>query len=119
VLGADPYIEQIVVVGDRRSYLCALITPAFPMLERYADEHGVRYASHTELIANPAVRELYDSRIAELSSELANHERVKRYALLASEFTLEEGQMTPTLKLRRRVIETEFADVIDAMYDSP
>ena len=119
VLGADPYIEQIVVIGDRRSYLCALITPAFPMLKRYADEHGIAYSSHAELIAHPGVRALYDSRIDELSHELANYEQVKRYTLLPTEFTQDAGQMTPTLKLKRRVIEAEFADVIDAMYDSP
>ena len=119
VLGADPYIEQIVVIGDRRSYLCALITPAFPMLERYADEHGIAYSSHAELIAHSGVRALYDGRIDELSHELANYERVRRYTLLPTEFTQDAGQMTPTLKLKRRVIEAEFADVIDAMYASP
>jgi long-chain acyl-CoA synthetase len=116
VLGGDPYIEQVVVIGDRRSYLTALVTPSFELLERYADEHGISYASHDELVARPEVRRLFDERIAEASRELAGYEQVKRYTLMSKEFTQEGGQLTPTLKLKRRVIEKELSEVIDAMY---
>ena len=116
LLSSDLYIEQIVIIGDRRKYLCALIEPAFPMLERYAEEHGIAYSSWEDLVERPEVLALYDSRIAELSRELASYEQVKRYTLMSKEFTLEGGEMTPTMKLRRRVIEKEYADVIDSMY---
>ncbi len=119
VLGGDPYVEQVVVIGDRRSYLSALIAPAFPVLERYAVEHGLGFSSRSDLVALPEVRALYERRIAEASTELAGYEQVKRFTLMAKEFTQEEGQLTPTLKLKRQVVEQEFADVIDAMYDAP
>jgi long-chain acyl-CoA synthetase len=119
VLGSDPYVEQVVVIGDRRNYLSALIAPAFPVLERYAVEHGLEFSSRSDLVALPEVRALYERRIAEASTELAGYEQVKRFTLMAKEFTQEEGQLTPTLKLERQVVEQEFADVIDAMYDAP
>jgi len=115
-LGSDPYIEQLIVIGDRRAYLSALIEPDFAMLERYADEHGIPQTSRADLVVQPQIRALFDSRIAELSRELANYERVKRYTLVPREFTRENGELTPTLKLKRRVIEQEYADVIEAMY---
>ncbi|MFZ0323959.1 MAG: long-chain fatty acid--CoA ligase [Actinomycetes bacterium] len=119
VLGNDPYIDQVVVLGDRRSFLSALIAPTFPLLERYAHEHGIAYDSHADLVARPEVRALYDEHIKELSAELAGYEQVKRYTLVSKEFTQEGGQLTPTLKVKRRVIEQQFRDVIDKMYDEP
>jgi len=119
LLGADPYIEQVVVIGDRRKYLSALVEPAFPMLERYAEENGIGWTSRAELVARPQVRAFYDQRIAQLSQELANYERVQRFTLVSTEFTQESGELTPTLKLKRKVVEESFADVIDTMYDEP
>ncbi|MEI8083274.1 MAG: long-chain fatty acid--CoA ligase, partial [Actinomycetes bacterium] len=119
LLGADPFIEQLVVIGDKRKFLCALIEPAFPVLQRYADENGIAYTSREELIAQPAIRALYDERIAQRSKELANYEQVKRYTLMPTEFSMESGQVTSTMKLRRSTIENEFRDLIDAMYDDP
>ncbi len=119
LLASDPYIEQLIVIGDRRTYLTALIEPVFPILERHADEHGIPYTSRADLVAHPLVMALYESRIRDLSRELANYEQVKRYTLVAKEFTQEGGQLTPSLKLKRKVIELEYAAVIDAMYDAP
>ena len=117
LLSSDPYIEQVVIVGDRRKYLSALIEPAFPILERYAAEAEIAYDSRAELVALPEIRALYDSRLIELSRELAGFERVKRFTLMPAEFTQESGELTPTMKLKRRVIEQKFAAEIDAMYD--
>ena len=70
-------------------------------------------------MAHPLVVALYESRIRDLSTELANYEQVKRYTLVDKEFTQESGQLTPSLKLKRKVIELEYAAIIDAMYDAP
>ena len=117
LLSSDPYIEQVVIVGDRRKYLSALIEPAFPILERYAAEADLAYESRADLVAMPEIRALYDSRLIELSRELASFERVKRFTLMPNEFTQESGELTPTMKLKRRVVEQKFAAEIDAMYD--
>jgi long-chain acyl-CoA synthetase len=119
LLATDPFIEQLIVIGDRRTYLSALIEPVFPILERHAQEHGIPYTSRAELVAHPLVAALYESRIHDLSQELANYEQVKRYTLVDKEFTQERGQLTPSLKLKRKVIEIEYAAIIDAMYDAP
>jgi long-chain acyl-CoA synthetase len=118
LLAADPFIEQMVVVGDRRKYLAALVEPTFPVLERWAEEQGVPWSTRTELVSRPEVVALYDARIADASRELAGYEQVKRFTLMPTEFTQSAGQLTPTMKLRRRSIEAQFADVIDAMYES-
>jgi long-chain acyl-CoA synthetase len=115
-LGADLYIDQVVVIGDRRSYLTALITPDFEVLERYAHEHDISVGSREELVADSRIHDLYDQRIAEASCELAGYEQVKRYTLLAHPFSQEGGELTPTLKIRRRVVTNQYADVINAMY---
>jgi len=115
-LGADLYIDQVVVIGDRRSYLTALITPDFDVLERYAHERDISVESREELVADPQIRDLYDQRIAAASRELAGYEQVKRYTLLPQPFSQEGGELTPTLKVRRRVVTNQYADVIDEMY---
>ena len=118
-LGADLYIDQIVVIGDRRSYLTALIAPDFDVLERYAREHDISSGSREELVADPRIRALYDQRIADASRELAGYEQVKRYTLLAQSFSQDSGELTPTLKIRRRVVAKQYADAINAMYAAP
>ena len=118
VLGVDPFIEQIVVLGDRRKYLTALIEPAFELVERYAKEHGITYLDRRELVAKPEIHEMYQERINRLSESLAGYEQVKRFTLLPQGFTQELGQVTPTLKLRRKRIEQDFSTEIDAMYEA-
>lgn len=118
VLGVDPFIEQIVVLGDRRKYLTALIEPAFELVERYAKEHDISYLDHHDLMAKPEIHDMYEERIQRLSEPLAGYEQVKRFTLLDQGFTQELGQMTPTLKLRRKRIEQDFCTQIDAMYEA-
>jgi long-chain acyl-CoA synthetase len=116
ILGGDPYIEQLAVIGDNRKYLSALIEPAFPVLERYATEHGIAFTSRADLVSRPEILALYDERIAARSRELAGYEQVKRFTLLPREFTQADGELTPTLKIRRRMVEAAYADLIEAMY---
>lgn len=120
LFSGDPYIEQLVIIGDRRKYLTALVEPAFPVLERHAAEHGIEFASRADLVSRPEIRALYDQRIADLSRELAGYERIKRYTLMPDEFTQESGELTPTMKLKRRLVEQKYADLIEEMYtDAP
>jgi long-chain acyl-CoA synthetase len=119
LLADDPLIEQIVIIGDRRSYLSALVEPAFPALERLANERGIAYSSRAQLVTDPYVHDLFAQRIRERSCDLAGYEQVRRFTVLAHEFSQSKGQVTPTMKLRRAAIENEFAGVIESMYDAP
>lgn len=113
---ADPFLEQVVVVGDRRAYLTALVQPNFPAVEEWARAHGVHWTTREELVSDPAVVEMVGARLDAESGQLAGYERVKRFTLVPHEFTQAEGELTPTLKIRRRVVEERYHDLIDAMY---
>jgi len=115
-VGSDHYIEQITAIGDGRKYVSALIVPFFSALEDYAKAHGVSYETREELVKKPEIIEFYRTRIAEQSKELAGYEKIKAFSLLAREFTQEDGELTPTLKIKRKVVMDTYSDVIDAMY---
>ncbi|MDD2603663.1 MAG: long-chain fatty acid--CoA ligase [Desulfobacterales bacterium] len=118
MIGADLYIEQIAVVADNRKFVSALIVPEFEALEEYARNHGIAFASREELIAKPQIVRLFEERIKARSGELANYERIIRFTLLAEPFTIDRGEITPTLKLKRKAIKEKFSQAIDAMYDA-
>ena len=111
------YIEQFVLVGDRRMYCSALIVPDFDALEEYANLHGIKYASNDELIDSPAITRLINEDIDGLQKDLANFERVRRFTLLKKPFSIEDGELTPSMKVRRKVVEEKYADVIKGMYE--
>lgn len=115
-LKASPYVENIVVVGDKRKFITALIVPNFANLERYAGEMGLRVNSRRELLAHPAVYHLYETEIHERTTELAAYERIKRFALLDADFSFPEGEMTYTMKVRRKVVEERYRELIDSLY---
>lgn len=117
VVGNDHFIEQISVIGDGRKYVSALIVPSFDALEEYARSRAVPFSSWEELVRHPDVIAFYRKRIDAHQEELADYEKVKRFALLARPFTQESGAMTPTMKLKRKVIAEAYRDLIDAMYD--
>ncbi len=110
------YIEQFVLVGDRRMYCSALIVPDFDALKEYASAHGIKYMSNADLIGSPAINKLIDENIDVLQKDLANFERVRRFALLAKPFTIEEGELTPSLKIRRNVVEEKYSRLIEDLY---
>lgn len=114
---ADHLVEQVVVVGDRRPYLAALVQPAFPALEDWARQEGLSWSTREELVALPDVVALYRQRIDDGSASLAGYERIKRFALVPREFSQADGELTPTLKIRRRVVAERYQPTIDAMYD--
>lgn len=115
-LGEDEYIEQVAVIGDCRKYVTALIIPAYDMLKDYARRKGITYSSIAELVENSDIHRFIEERIERLQKGLASYEKVKRFILLPKEFTMEAGELTNTLKLRRPVINSRYADRIEAMY---
>lgn len=115
-LGEDRYIEQVAVIGDRRKYVTAIIIPAFEALKDYARRHKIAFRNIDDLINNSEIRKFFDERIERLQKGLAGFEKIKRFTLLPKEFTIEDGELTNTLKLRRRVINNRYARQIEAMY---
>ena len=116
VLVTSKWIEQILVIGDRQKFISALIVPSFPNLEAYANEKGLQWDSREELIKLPEVKRLYDRVIEESMEGFAQFEKVKKYTLLAKEFTIEDDELTPSLKIRRNIVESRYAQLIDSMY---
>lgn len=116
LLSQDKAIEQLIVVGDNRQYVSALIVPSIPVLKSLAQEYNIRYASDDDLINSPQLIKLLESRFAYLQKDLTAYERVVKFTLLKEPFTIEEGTMTSTLKLRRANIEKSYKHLIDQMY---
>ncbi len=116
LLGEDKYIEQVAVIGDNRKYVSALIVPNFAALEDYARANGIKSDSRDELVANPAIHEMMEKRINALTSQLARHEKIKKFTLLAKPFTMESGELTNTLKTRRNIINDRYSSHIESMY---
>ena len=115
-LGEDRYIEQVAVIGDNRKYVSAIIIPAFEALKEYARRHQISFRSVEDLVNNSEIRKFFAERIERLQRGLAGFEKIKRFTLLPREFTIENGELTNTLKLRRPVINNHYAQVIEAMY---
>jgi len=116
LVGRDHYIEQIEAIGDGRKYVSALIVPAFAALETYARDQGIAFASREELVQKQEIIDFYRKRIEDQSGELAGYEKIKAFTLLPNEFTQEGGELTPTMKIKRKVVVEKYRDIIDAMY---
>jgi long-chain acyl-CoA synthetase len=118
-LKTSPYIQNAALVGDKRRFIAALIVPNVPAVEARARQEGLTFASPAELCAHPWVHKLIEGEIARLTAGLAQFETIKRFALLDTDFSFANGEMTYTLKLKRRVIEQRYADVIERLYAEP
>lgn len=116
-LGQDPFIEQVAVIGDQRKFVTALIVPDITKVKEYAANHGIGYESVTDLLANPLVHSMIERRIERLQRGFAQFEHIKRFTLLPQPFSMESGELTNTLKIRRQVVASHYADAIDRMYD--
>ncbi len=116
LLLVDKFIDQVVVIADQRKFVSALIVPEFKMVEDWACEHHVSFANREELCANEKVRKMLKERIDTLQQQLAYYEQIKRITLLARHFSMESGELTNTLKIRRPVINKNYKELIDAMY---
>jgi long-chain acyl-CoA synthetase len=119
MFGRDHYIEHVAVLGDKRNYVSALVVPSFPALEQHARQNGIPFASRDELVTRPGIIAFYRGRIQAVNEGLASYEQIKRFTLMPGEFTQDGGELTPTLKVRRRFVEQKYRTVIDAMYAGP
>lgn len=115
-IGKDHFIEQIAVIADTRKFVSALIVPCFDALEEHAKELNIKYHDRMELLKNSEVIEMFEKRINELQDGLAKFEQVKKFKLLPKAFSMDEGELTPTQKLRRKVINTRYEEEIEEMY---
>jgi long-chain acyl-CoA synthetase len=118
LLKADPLISEAVLIGEQRKFPAALLVPDFTKLEARIDAMKLRLASREELVHHPEVIRLYQDVLDRLNGSLAQFERVKRFALLPTEFTMERGELTPTMKVRRQVVEQRWRSLIDLIYAS-
>jgi long-chain acyl-CoA synthetase len=115
-LKLNPYIGIAAILGDRRKFPAVMISPNFVALEEWARANNIAFNSRAELVANPKVQSLYDGVVEEINLNLARFEKLKRVMLVEDEFTIGNGALTPTLKLRRRVIEERYKKQIDELY---
>src|SRR6266436_2846734 len=115
-LKTSPYILNAMVLGDKRKFIVALIVPNPTTVSAKAADQGIKFASNTKLAAHPWVHALIDSEVKRLSVHLAQYETIKRFALLPEDFTFDNGSLTFTLKLKRRVVEQNYREVIDKLY---
>ncbi len=116
-LKTDKYVSQAVLIGDNRNFISALIVPNFDSLERWANLKKLRFANHRELVEQDLVQAKLMSRIERVNANLANYERIKKIKLLDQEMTVEDGQLTPSLKIKRRVVKEMYGGLIDSMYE--
>lgn len=115
-LSCSNFIEQVAVIGDNRKFLTALMVPAFRELERWARENEISFDSQKDLIENQSVKKLIGDEIARYTKDYARVEQIKNFTLLENEWTQESDELTPTQKLKRRVINQKYAKQIDCMY---
>ncbi|MDD7171828.1 MAG: long-chain fatty acid--CoA ligase [Prevotella sp.] len=113
----DKYIDQIAVIADQRKFVSALIIPVYGMLEEYARAHNIAFENREQLCANPQIYAMMKERIDTLQQQLAHYEQVKRFTLLSHQFSMEKGELTNTLKIRRRVLNENYKAEIDKMYE--
>jgi long-chain acyl-CoA synthetase len=117
LLKSSPYIGTPVLIGDKRKYLAALIVPNFEKLERDASAMGVTFKSREELVQHEKVRGLIQDEIDRFNQNLDRQEKIRRFALLSRDFTIDADEITPSLKVKRKVIDKKYKDVIDRLYE--
>lgn len=108
----SPWIDQLMVVGEKKSFMAALIVPDFEALEKHAKTQGLIYSGMEQLLSDEAIQNLYHKEIRTFSKELASHEKIRDFRLIPTEFTVETGELTPTLKVKRRVVEQKYGHLI-------
>ena len=112
----DKYIDQICIIADQRKFVSALIVPVYSLLEEYARAQNIPFENREQLCADPKILTMMKERIDTLQQQLAHYEQVKRFTLLPHHLSMEKGELTNTLKVRRRVLYENYKEQIDAMY---
>ncbi len=116
LLKTSPYIATPVLIGDRRKFVAALLVPNFEKLERDARAMGVQFATREELVRDPAVKAIFKDEIDRFNANLDRQEKVRKFTLLSEDFSIETGELTPSMKVKRKVVDEKYKAVIDAMY---
>ncbi len=112
----DRYFDQVVIVADKRKFVSALIVPSYKLVEDYAKQQGIDYTSREDLCEHPQIIKFFTERIETLQQDLAHYEQIKHFILLPHPFTMDNGELTNTLKVRRRVVYEHYADAIEKIY---
>jgi len=113
---SSKYIDQFVLIGDRRMFLSALIVPDFEAIIEYADSHKIQYTEVEDLMKQKEIIDLFDKDMAQLQKKLANYEKIRKFKLLTKPFTIETGEITPSMKVKRKFVEDEYSNLIEEMY---
>jgi len=116
-LKTSPLIAEVVMIGNKRNFAAALVVPRFEALEPWARSRGIAFRDREDLVRRPEIVARYEQEVKEVTGELAKFEQIKKITLLPREFSLEGGELTPTLKVKRRVVEQKYKDMIDRMYE--
>jgi long-chain acyl-CoA synthetase len=112
------FVNQVVLVGNGRKFAAALIVPDWERVESYAELKGLKTRDRGELCKHTRVIDLFERQVAGLTTDLASYESVKKIALIENELTIEGGELTPTMKVKRRVVDEKYKDVIDKLYEA-
>jgi long-chain acyl-CoA synthetase len=115
-LKRSSFVDNAVLIGDGRPYIVALLSPNEEELERWASEQHVDYATLEELISRDDVQARFADTVEKTNADLARYEQIKKYAVLPLMLSIEGGHLTPTLKVKRRVVEREYSELIDSLY---
>ena len=118
-LKTNAFVAQAAVVGEKRKFPAVVIAPNFAMLEEWAREHGIGFSSRRELVENSRVQQLYEGMVDELNATLAKFEKLKKVLLVPDEFSIASGELTPSMKLKRNVVERKYSALIDHLYGEP
>ncbi|MDR3627186.1 MAG: AMP-binding protein, partial [Ignavibacteriaceae bacterium] len=113
---ATKYIDQFVLIGDKRMFLSALIVPDFEAIRDYADENNIPYSKPEELTRTREIYNLIEQDMSQVQKKLANYEKVRKFTLLDKPFSMETGEMSPSLKIRRKAVEERYDNLIEEMY---
>jgi len=117
-LTAKPHIDQVCLLGDARKYICALIVPEFSELHRFCKHNNIPACSDKDLLSNEQVKELIKKQVDEVNETLPRYEQIKYYKVLEKAFSVESGELTPTLKLKRRIVFEKYKDDIEKLYNN-
>ena len=112
----DQFIDQVTLIADGRKFVSALIVPVYEKVEAYAKEHDIAYENVAELLDNPVIYTLFSKRINTLQQQFASYEQIKRFTLLKEPFSMKNGELTNTLKIKRNIVAKNYKDIIDKMY---
>jgi long-chain acyl-CoA synthetase len=115
-LKESTFIDQVMVIGENQKFASALVTPDFQFLHKWASDENISFRDDVELISNPLVFARYQKEVSEMNLNLSDHEKIKRFRLIPDEWTSQTGELSPTLKLKRKVLYIKYSDVISEIF---